>query len=89
MLRCPSGVENLLRYQDMHALQLLFSLVAKSPTERKNKIKGSSTKSLKLGLGAYTTLALQEVCCPHLLSFSFSFFFLQRISLYSGLGSNI
>lgn len=66
MLRCPSRIENLLRYQDMHALQLLFLLAVKAP--QKKKKKKSSTKSLELILRpCIETLALQEACCSHLL----------------------
>jgi len=78
MLRYPRRIESLLRYQDMHALQLLFPLAVKCPTEKKKskkerrkkkkKRKKSSTKSLELILRAYTVaFSLQKVTSSHLL----------------------
>lgn len=47
MLRCPNRVENLLRYQDMHALQLLFLLAEKGSIggEKKKRKKKRAAQS--------------------------------------------
>lgn len=47
MLRYPRRIESLLRYQDMHALQLLFPLAVKCPTEKKKSKKERRKKKEK------------------------------------------
>lgn len=67
MLRCPSRIENLLRYQDMHALQLLFLLAVKAPQKKKKK------KEQHKVIGTDTQTMYRNTCIARSLLFSFTF----------------